>query len=248
MLYFKTSFLHTSSHKMRQGCNWLCLYIVWHAIFFSVLTHAATPEQIENIQKAAQAHVLDTIEQPLGGEIIANPGNIDSRIHATDCPAPLQTSSSTTRNTSSNVTVLVECPEDNWRVYVPVRMSISLPMVTATRPLARGSLIEAQDVTMTMVDRNRARRQGFSDMTHVVGAKLKRNVKLGDVVERNDVCVVCRNEKVVIRAVKNEMVISTRGTALSDGSNGDQVRVKNDKSQRIIEGIVTGVAEITVNF
>jgi flagella basal body P-ring formation protein FlgA len=248
MLYYKTSFLHTSSRTFGQKCHWLCLFIVWHAIFFSVLTHAATPEQIENIQKAAQAHVLETIEQPLGGEIVATPGRIDSRIHATDCPSPLETSSSTTRNTSSNVTVLVECPEDNWRIYVPVRMSISMPLVTVTRPLSRGSLVEAHDVTMTMVDKNRARRGGFSDMNNVVGAKLKRNVKLGDVIERNDVCVVCRNEKVVIRAVKGEMTISTKGTALSDGANGDQVRVKNDKSQRIIEGIVTGVAEITVNF
>ncbi len=82
----------------------------------------------------------------------------------------------------------------------------------------------------------------------MVGAKLKKNMKMGDVIERNDVCVVCRNEKVVIRAVKGEMTISTKGTALTDGANGDQVRVKNDKSQRIIEGIVTGVAEITVNF
>ncbi|GMQ47237.1 flagellar basal body P-ring formation chaperone FlgA [Vibrio sp. 10N] len=248
MLYYKTSFLHTSSRTFWQKSHWLCLFIVWLSIFFSVLTHAATPEQIENIQKAAQAHVLDTIEQPVGGEIIATPGRIDSRIHATDCPSPLVTSSSTTRNTSSNVTVLVECPDDDWRIYVPVRMAISMPLVTATRPLTRGSLVEAQDVTMTMVDRNRARRGGFSDMNNVVGAKLKRNVKLGDVIERNDVCVVCRNEKVVIRAVKGEMTISTKGTALSDGSNGDQVRVKNDRSQRIIEGIVTGVAEITVNF
>jgi flagella basal body P-ring formation protein FlgA len=209
---------------------------------------AATPEQIENIQKAAQAHIFETIEPPLGGEIVTTPGRIDSRIYATDCPSPLKTSASTTRNTSSNVTVLVQCPEDNWRIYVPVRMHISMPLVTATRPLSRGGLIEAYDVTMTMIDKNRARRGGFNDINNVIGAKLKRNVKLGDVIERNDVCVVCRTEKVVIRAVKGEMSIYTKGTALSDGAHGDQVRVKNDKSQRIIEGIVTGVAEITVNF
>ncbi|MEF1230910.1 flagella basal body P-ring formation protein FlgA, partial [Vibrio fortis] len=31
-------------------------------------------------------------------------------------------------------------------------------------------------------------------------------------------------------------------------SMGDQVRVKNDKSQRIIEGIVTDMSEVTVHF
>ncbi|SEG73210.1 flagellar basal body P-ring formation chaperone FlgA [Vibrio hangzhouensis] len=248
MLYIKTSFLCTSSHTLSQWLKWPSLFIVGLGLFFSVLTHAATPEQIENIQKAAQAHVLNTIDQPVGGEIIATPGNIDSRVHATDCPSPLETSSSSTRNTSSNVTVLVECPEDNWRLYVPVRMSVSMPLVTTSRPLSRGSVIGEQDVMMTMIDKNRMRRQGFTEFDQVIGAKLKKNLRLGDVIERNDVCVVCRNEKVVIRAVKGEMTISTKGTALSDGANGDSVKVKNDKSQRIIEGIVTGVAEITVNF
>ena len=44
------------------------------------------------------------------------------------------------------------------------------------------------------------------------------------------------------------MTITTKGTALTDGSMGDQVRVKNDKSQRIIEGIVTNMSEVTVYF
>ncbi|GBL02103.1 flagella basal body P-ring formation protein FlgA [Vibrio harveyi] len=99
-----------------------------------------------------------------------------------------------------------------------------------------------------MIELQRFRKDGFTNFEQVVGAKLKRNVRLGDVVERNDVCVVCRNEKVTIRAVKGGMTITTQGTALQDGSSGDQVRVKNDKSQRIIEGIVTGIAEITITF
>ncbi|EHD2249107.1 flagellar basal body P-ring formation protein FlgA, partial [Vibrio vulnificus] len=52
----------------------------------------------------------------------------------------------------------------------------------------------------------------------------------------------------VIKATKDGMTITTQGTSLQDGATGEQVRVKNDKSQRIIEGIVTGIAEVTVSF
>eukprot|EP01090_Pellita_catalonica_P006995 TRINITY_DN17468_c0_g1_i1.p1 TRINITY_DN17468_c0_g1~~TRINITY_DN17468_c0_g1_i1.p1 ORF type:complete len:122 (-),score=15.93 TRINITY_DN17468_c0_g1_i1:58-423(-) len=121
-------------------------------------------------------------------------------------------------------------------------------MIVATRTLGRGEIVSASDVTTSMIELQRFRKDGFSNYDQVVGAKLKRNVRLGDVVERNDVCVVCRNEKVTIKAVNSGMTITTQGTALQDGAAGDQVRVKNDKSQRIIEGIVTGIAEITVNF
>ncbi|ENG7521699.1 flagellar basal body P-ring formation protein FlgA [Vibrio harveyi] len=215
---------------------------------FSFFVHSATESQIEQIRTAAEQHILSTVEHPAGGKLTVNAANIDPRIKATDCPEPLETSASSTSSTRSNINVLVECLADNWKVYVPVRISASVPMIVSTRQLGRGEIISASDVTTSMIELQRFRKDGFTNFEQVVGAKLKRNVRLGDVVERNDVCVVCRNEKVTIRAVKGGMTITTQGTALQDGSSGDQVRVKNDKSQRIIEGIVTGIAEITITF
>ena len=215
---------------------------------FSFFVHSATESQIEQIRTAAEQHILSTVEQPAGGNLSVNAANIDPRIKATDCPYPLDTSASSTSSTRSNINVLVECPTDDWKVYVPVRISASVPMIVSTRQLGRGEIISASDVTTSMIELQRFRKDGFTTYDQVIGAKLKRNVRLGDVVERNDVCVVCRNEKVTIQAVKGGMTITTQGTALQDGSAGDQVRVKNDKSQRIIEGIVTGIAEITITF
>ena len=215
---------------------------------FSFFVHSATESQIEQIRTAAEQHILSTVEQPAGGNLSVNAANIDPRIKATDCLEPLDTSASSTSSTRSNINVLVECPTDDWKVYVPVRISASVPMIVSTRQLGRGEIISASDVTTSMIELQRFRKDGFTTYDQVIGAKLKRNVRLGDVVERNDVCVVCRNEKVTIQAVKGGMTITTQGTALQDGSAGDQVRVKNDKSQRIIEGIVTGIAEITITF
>ncbi|AUI85564.1 flagella basal body P-ring formation protein FlgA [Vibrio azureus] len=215
---------------------------------FSFFVHSASENQLNEIKMAAEQHILSTVEQPLGGSLSVNAADIDSRIKATDCPEGLVTSASSTSSTRSNINVLVECPADNWKVYVPVRISASVPMLVATRQLARGDIIQSSDVEMSMIELQRFRKDGFSKDTQVIGAKLKRNVRLGDVVERNDVCVVCRNEKVTIKATKGGMTITTQGTALQDGSSGEQVRVKNDKSQRIIEGTVTNIAEITITF
>lgn len=99
-----------------------------------------------------------------------------------------------------------------------------------------------------MVDLQRFRRQGFSNIDAVIGAKTKKNLRAGEVIESNDICVVCRNETVTIKAVKSGMTITTKGTALTDGSHGEQIRVKNTKSNRIIEGRVTGISEVTVIF
>ncbi|TNF13666.1 MAG: flagella basal body P-ring formation protein FlgA, partial [Vibrionaceae bacterium] len=44
------------------------------------------------------------------------------------------------------------------------------------------------------------------------------------------------------------MSITTKGTALSDGTFGEQIKVKNDKSNRIIDAQVSGIGEVTVQF
>ncbi|MDN2480550.1 flagellar basal body P-ring formation chaperone FlgA [Vibrio agarivorans] len=231
----------------RKSVNSIYIFIGLFVSFFSFFSQAATPEQIDAIKATAEEFVLDRVMPPESSNIEARAGNIDSRIFATDCYTGLIASSSNTRSTS-NMTVLVECPEDAWRIYVPVRIITTGPQVTALTSLARGHLITAADVTVSYIDVNRSRRQGFTDIDQVVGSKVKRSIRAGSTIERGDVCVVCRNEEVMIKAERNGMTISTKGTALSDGSIGEQIRVKNNKSNRIIDASVSGIGEVSVQF
>ncbi len=237
-----------SISKCKALYKFLDKSIGFFIFFLSLSCFAATPEQILTIQATAEAHVISIIDVPENGELITRAAKLDSRIKASDCSQTLAASSSSKSKTTSNVTVLVECKSDGWRVYVPVKVTMSLPLVTAKRALSRGEYVSNSDVSLSMIELKAYRRQGFTNIKQITGAKLKKNIRLGEVLERSDVCVVCRNEKVIIKAVKGEMTITTKGTALSDGSTGDQIRVKNDKSKRIIEGVVTGIAEITVYF
>jgi flagella basal body P-ring formation protein FlgA len=209
---------------------------------------SATENQINLIQSSAEEYILSNIEWPVGGTLQANAANIDSRIFATDCPSGLMSSSSSTNPSASNITVLVECPNENWRVYVPVKLIKTGPQVTLNSAISRGQIISHNDVTISMVDLQRFRRQGFSSTDAVIGAKAKKNLQAGRIIEERDICVVCRNETVTIKAEKSGMTITTKGVALTDGSHGEQIRVKNSKSNRIIEARVTNISEVTVIF
>ena len=224
------------------------IFIGFLLCFFSFSAFSATESEICQIRDAAEEYVTSTIDKPIGGTLKADAASIDSRIFATNCPSGLETSSSSTNPNASNITVLVECPEEDWRIYVPVRLTRTGPQVTLTTPLSRGQIISSSDVTISMVDLQRFRRQGFSSVSEVIGAKTKKNLQSGDIIEERDICVVCRNEIVTIKATKSGMTITTKGTALTDGTHGEQIRVKNRKSNRIIEGRVTGIPEVTVVF
>ncbi|MGF1908035.1 flagellar basal body P-ring formation protein FlgA [Vibrio kasasachensis] len=248
MIYFKSFFSTTSTTKIHLYFDKILKVIGVSLLFFSFSSVSATQEQIQAIQDAAKQYILESVDQPVDGSLEANPANIDSRVFATDCPNPLDVSSKSTNSNASNITVLVECHQDNWRLYVPVRLTRTGPQVALVSPLSRGQIITAQDVTTNMVDLQRLRRQGFSTINAVIGAKVKKNLRAGEIIEQRHICVVCRNDIVTIKAVKSGMTITTKGVALSDGSHGDQIKVKNSKSNRIIDGKVTGISEVTVIF
>lgn len=248
MIYLTSSLSAISTTSIHIFRNRIINCIGVLLLFFSFSSISATPEQILRIQTAAEHYIIENIDQPAGGTLEAKAANIDSRIFATDCSTSLTASSRSTNQTASNITVLVECLEENWKTYVPVRLIRTGPQATLITPLNKGQIISAQDVTINMVDLQRLRRQGFSTINAVIGAKVKKNLRAGEIIEQNDICVVCRNDTVTIKAVKSGMTITTKGVALSDGSQGEQIRVKNSKSNRIIDARVIGISEVTVIF
>lgn len=234
--------------KCRAFYRNLYNYIVLLLFFFSYSVHSATEHQLQLIQQTAENYILKTVKPQKGSKISAHASKPDARLQLSDCPTGLTASSSSTNALSSNIPVLIQCKAENWRLYVPVRLTITVPAVTAAQALSRGQVISKNDVTINMVDMLHFRQQGFSQISQVVGAKMKRNVTIGNIISNHDICVVCRNENVIIKAHKNTMSITTQGTALSDGGLGEQIRVKNNRTNRIIDAQVTGIGEVSVTF
>lgn len=216
--------------------------------FFNTNAYAATDEQLEAIKDSAESFLESQIEVPNNGTLSLESARIDSRIHATDCPEPLMPSLPGRLNSSGNTSVLVECIADDWKVYVPVKAELMMPLVTAATSLSKGLTLSANDLNLTLVNSRTYRRGGYINTNDLIGSRIKRSVRAGDVVEKNDICMVCRNDSVIIKAVKGELSILTKGTALGDAALGDNVNVQNNKSKRIINGVVTAVGEISIRF
>jgi flagellar basal body P-ring formation protein FlgA len=234
--------------KCRAFSTLFYSFIVSILFFFSYFVHSATQEQIDHIRQTAESYAIESIQSPDGAQIEASAAPLDNRIQVSDCPTGLSAFSASKNGSASHITVLVKCEAENWRIYVPVKLETSIPAVVAITPLNRGQVIAANQVKIKMVNVLRFRQQGFISTSQLIGAKVKRMIKLGDIVDANDICFVCRNESVTIKAVKNGMTITTQGTALSDGILNEQIKVQNTKSNRIIDAQVSGIGEVTVRF
>lgn len=253
MLFYKKNFIKKLTSRISIASNdWLYSFFVGFIgiflISFSPIINAATENQLEDIRSAAEIFVQGQVEKPSTGILNIKAASLDSRIRATDCPTPLQVTAPGKQSRSGNITVLVECEDDGWRVYVPVKTKLMMPLVIAVRPLNRGTIINESDLHIELTDVNLSRGTGFSSIEKLIGSRIKRSVRHGDTINSNDICLVCRNDEVIIKAVRSGLSIITKGTALNDGALGEQVKVKNNKSNRIIDGTITNVGEVSVNF
>lgn len=218
------------------------------AFFFSAIVSSAPQSTLDMVQHTAEEYVKTIVEIPQKGQLTVKAANLDSRLKLTTCSAPLNSSIPGKQSLTGNVTVLVSCETEGWQVYVPVRTQLLLPRVVAAKPLSRGIVLSASDLTIQMIETRFQRGVIFEHPQQIIGSKVKRNVNMGEAVQGNDICLVCRNDSVLIKAGGGGLNIVTKGTALSDGSLGEQIRVQNTKSKRVVDGIITGVGEVTVNF
>lgn len=226
----------------------VCMIIGSLLLSFSGNIHATPLSQHALIQQTAVSHIKQTLIQPEFGNIKVTAAKLDSRLRFPVCSSQLQASTPGKQTLAGNVTVLVRCKTENWQLYVPVSVQQTLPQVIATAHLGRGALLSAANLKIAMVESRFQRGISFTDPQQIIGSKVKRTVKAGEVIQANDICLVCRNDSVLIRAGQSGLAIVTAGKALSDGAIGDEIRVQNTKSKRIIDGVITAVGEVSVKY
>lgn len=228
--------------------NLICIIIGSLLLNFSINVHATQISQQSIIQQTAADHIKHSFTPSDFGSVNITAATLDSRLRFPACSSPLVATTPGKQTLSGNVTVLVRCNSEDWQLYVPVNVQQTLPQVIATTHLGRGALLSAANIKVAMIENRFQRGVSFTDPQQIIGSKVKHTVKAGDVIQANDICLVCRNDSVLIRASQTGLAIVTTGKALSDGAIGDEIRVQNSKSKRIIDGVITAVGEVSVKY
>jgi len=177
-------------------------------------------------------------------KIIVN--SIDKRKKLASCSTPLQISLAGKKTVSRNNTVSVIC-QQQWKIYVAVRVQTLMSVVTASHNLSPGTRLNSDNLTMRDYDVSTLRGETSLSIDEIIGSRVKRHVQQGRPLLSNLICLVCKGDPVVLYVRNNHLSIKSSGTALSDGSIGQKIAAKNNSSGRRVEGIVVAVGEIQIN-
>jgi flagella basal body P-ring formation protein FlgA len=172
---------------------------------------------------------------------------LDSRLANKECDQALQFSFAGPVNNQATVHIRCQSPQP-WQLFVSARFSQQTDAVLSLRNITLGSLITADMLTMGQADLRLARGSLIKNPASVLGARVKRSLSAGQVVTLQDLCLVCKGDIVTISGLNKGLEVKTAGIAQMDGILGDQIRVSNKQSNRIVVAEVVAVKKVAIKF
>jgi flagella basal body P-ring formation protein FlgA len=212
-------------------------------------------------QDISEAAVRQIVEGFLGETLGAGAG--DAVVRAVELPGPLRVPAGayTARVLAppgmpllGRVRLQVEFSLDGRptkTVWITADIGLYGPVVVATRPVARGELVSAADVTVDRLDLSQVVRGVATDIGDVAG-RLARTPLVPYLPIRRDQlespAAVHRGDVVLLVAERKGLRITAPGEVRDDAGLGEQVRVVNRVSRKDLVGRVRNASTVAVEF
>lgn len=129
---------------------------------------------------------------------------------------------------------------------VAVRMT-EVPVLS--HALSSGDIIQASDIDWLRVKADRMSQTMVLDMDALVGMSPRRRIVPGRPIRLSDVeapRMIERGQLVTMVVRHGGMTLTAVGKAVENGGQGDWIRLVNTKSNRTVQGLVTGPGEVVV--
>lgn len=179
-------------------------------------------------------------------------GNIDPRLSKRECSKPIDFSFNQNPLERAHNTILMQCQQDKpWKLFVTLELKVFAQRLVAIHGIARGATIDASQLKQASVQVNRIKHGGFSDVKLVHGMVAKHSIRAERLITADLLLpplLVDRGDEVLIVAASDKIKIKMQGIAMSKGRKGQQIRIKNKQSQRIINAYVEDRGLVTVNL
>ena len=200
------------------------------------------------IMNFAKEYVENNTPISATGKRVVEPASIDSRIIIKPCSIPL-IANIPDNYSSRNVNVKISCASSKpWHIFLPVKVTTKVPVLTTKYKINKGTILDKSNLVIEWRELSKIRSEIIDDIDLVIGARSKRTLSQGAIINKRIICVVCKNENVTIIAKSQDFMIKTAGIALKSATFGEQVKVKNIRSGRTINAQVKAINQVVINL
>lgn len=179
-------------------------------------------------------------------------GSLDSRLRLKACPKPLHIEYARSDKTHGNTALNVSCEENAaWKLLLPVRIELFDDVLVLNRSLHKGQIIDESQVKYQKANISRLNNGYYSKGEALNGLEAVRNLSRGSILTPDSLRpreMVKSGQQVTLYLDYKGLQIKSTGKALQSAHWGEVIKVRNNQSNRIVEGIVSGVAQVKVNL
>ena len=174
---------------------------------------------------------------------------VDARLKLKKCNKDLQVNLGNS-TLPGNVNLAVSCKGSTpWKIYTQAKVKAFKKILLAKNTIPRGITFNASNTKLEKREITALNGNYLTDLEQISGYVAKRNIRPNEVLKPRQVVkskLVKRGELVTIIAETGGISVHMSGKALGDATEGQNVKVKNNNSKRIVEGVAVrhGIVKI----
>lgn len=239
-------------HK-NTGNYYFCLLALVLLVLANSSIHASEKERqsLSSITESAKSF----IEENLGLDpesTTVKIKSLDNRLRLHACTIPLRASWPPGAQKSAHTSVGVQCDDYKpWKIYVGAHIQVFSDVWVTTTPLNRGMVIKPEHIVIERRDMSNRFSEYMHSQQSPLGLVTRRPLRAGDVITQSALVkqiAIKRGQKVQIIARKNGLEIRSNAIAMTNGSMGERIRVRNSSTKKEMEGILTENNIVQVNI
>ncbi len=199
------------------------------------------------VEAVREQHPIST--NPHIRSLTITAAKLDSRLRLAACDKPL-TPEFTPNRRSLRLSVKVSCLSPQlWSLYVPVSISAEMDVLTTNASLPRGHMLTLDDFSPA----TRRMSGGYQNYVHTpeeaLGKTLKRSLASGKALTASNLTTpmaIKRGDYVLVEASAGPLTVVASGIAMTNGRIGEQIKIKNTDSDRIISARIINQGTVRV--
>ncbi|MCQ1057423.1 flagellar basal body P-ring formation protein FlgA [Photobacterium sp. ZSDE20] len=169
------------------------------------------------------------------------------------CASPLKIERTDRRRyPAGRLRFTVSCHQPTtWQLTVQADVSITVPVAFAVRTLRKDEIVTADDIVLKPTDIASINREFFATSQDFIGLRALRQIRRDQQLSPSHLSpayLVSAGDKVIIQADNGHFSANMSGIALEGGYSGQQIRVRNTSSGKVIKAAIAKPGLVTTLF
>lgn len=221
------------------------------AFIFFTPSHAEQAWQShDSISEVVKDYIARNIH--FSGEYEISLMPLDNRLNLPQCTKPLETFTTADAIKTGRNAVGVRCNTGRkWSIYISANIKVYQMVAVLSRPIQRNEIITRQHFSIERRDVSNLREDFVTQAEQIENKQAVRPLNAGDILSMRNFAepkLIKRGDKVIISAGKSDFTIRMNGIAMTDGTKGQLISIKNQNSGRIINATVVEPGLVFVNY